>query len=640
MTKRMRLTKAVILKEDADHSDSSTFDVPLSKIKAKEMFSSFNQYWNSNESQEENEEKSCSSAGYVTKLECREIMADANMRICRLELEAFEKNKKFQKYMKEIDDLVKEQVTFTRKSRSNSAFGAVQKVVDKVHVLHQMHALRKLRDEMAMEYDCRDSDTDSLSNEKDAIQTELDEYKRQSKQFDSNGLRAKVDRLLEEKEEMQQRQTTETSLRNSKMGHEVEDMKQQNEKLRKLRDEMTKMNKGFESKSSLLMKEKEALQSQFDALQQEIKSIGYWKRKALASEAETNDFRVKYEREFRRRRKLHNGLQDLKGNIRVFARCRPLLQHEIDQSAMEILDIPDSETVAIINPKQQTQRFRFDKVFDKNANNNDVYRETAPYIQSVLDGYNVTIFAYGQTGSGKTYTMTSVNNRALNDLFELQSKQESEWLFETNVSMLEIYNEQILDLLDEQGIGKKYRIHHKKIKKGKSETYIEGLLRLPVNSSRAVTELMEIGASHRTVTQTKMSAESSRSHSLLIVYVTAQNRTTGIKVNGKLNLIDLAGSERVKKSGVDGVGMTEAKHINKSLSALGDVIEALLKKNEHIPYRNSKLTFLLQDSLGQSAKTLMFINLCPAHLHFYETLTSLRFAQRAQKVELGKAVKM
>ena len=138
---------------------------------------------------------------------------------------------------------------------------------------------------------------------------------------------------------------------------------------------------------------------------------------------------------------------------------------------------------------------------------------------------------------------------------------------------------------------------------------------------------------------TKMNAESSRSHSLLIVNLNGENKTTGLKIKSKLNLIDLAGSERVKKSGVDGIAMKEAQNINKSLSALGDVMQALQKKEKFIPYRNSTLTDLMANALGGNAKTIMFINCCPASAHAFETVSSLKFAKRVGKVELGQAKK-
>eukprot|EP01083_Nonionella_stella_P077803 212654_1 len=456
-----------------------------------------------------------------------------------------------------------------------------------------------------------------------------------------------IDDLVESQRHLRLSHKTELSLIQNDQDHQRvqrRSLMQQVQKLQKLRDEMTAKFSLTERKAHLLLQEKVELESELEAIRRSTAShdipndlhhdVSYWKQKALAFEAAVNDLKVKYTREFKRRRRLYNELQDLKGNIRVFARCRPLLPHEIQNNCSEITSFPDSESISVITQKNQTERFRFDRVFSPQSNNDEVYKETAPYIESVMDGYNVTIFAYGQTGSGKTFTMSAVNNHALHELFQLQEEKQSEWTFGTTVSMLEIYNENIIDLLDKKG-NKPLKIRMK----GKQETYVDGLKNVTVNGLQHVKQLMECGASNRSVAHTKMNAESSRSHSVIIVYVNGENKSTGLKVKGKLNMIDLAGSERVKKSGVYGAAMKEAQNINKSLSALGDVIEALWKKCRHIPYRNSKLTFILQDSLGRSAKTLMFINVSPADIHCQETLTSLRFAKRAKNVELGSSMK-
>lgn len=369
-------------------------------------------------------------------------------------------------------------------------------------------------------------------------------------------------------------------------------------------------------------------------------SAEYWMQKALAFEAEKNDVKIKYEREYKERKKLYNKLQDIKGNIRVFARCRPLLKHELDKNAQQICTFPDAESISIMDSKNETQRFRFDRVFDQASENSFVYSETVqPYVRSVLDGYNVTIFAYGQTGSGKTFTMNSVNSNAINDIFEKKycDTFQQEWDISIKVSMLEIYNETIIDLLNQNNSNIDYKIRND-VKN--NIIFVEGLQCCPVENANDVFKLMEKGSKNRTIAQTQMNAESSRSHSLLILYINGKNKVNNIEFSSKLNLIDLAGSERVKKSKVEGNALLEAQNINKSLSALGDVIQALSKKNKkHIPYRNSKLTYLLQDSLGKSAKTLMFINVSPADYNCSETLCTLKFAQRAKKVELGQATK-
>ena len=374
--------------------------------------------------------------------------------------------------------------------------------------------------------------------------------------------------------------------------------------------------------------------------------IEYWKNKALAFEASLCELTTKYQREFRERKKFYNQIQDLKGNIRVFVRCRPMLQHEIDKKSTNVITFHDSETLTVndVNNKNKIKncRFRFDSVFNPSSANDTVYESTVQsYVQSVLDGYNVTIFAYGQTGTGKTYTMNFVNSSAINDLFERKNNPDfaEEWKIEIKVSLLEIYNEKIIDLLADNVHSNKdsdYKIRHNS---DKNMIYVENLRCVEVETPQDVLQQIQNGSKNRTVAQTKMNVESSRSHSLLIIFISGKNIITNVEFSSKLNLIDLAGSERIKKSKVQGKQLLEAQNINKSLSALGDVIEALWKKQKHIPYRNSKLTHILQDSLGKSAKTLMFVNISPADFNCSETLSTLRFAERAKRVELGQSKK-
>ena len=168
---------------------------------------------------------------------------------------------------------------------------------------------------------------------------------------------------------------------------------------------------------------------------------------------------------------------------------------------------------------------------------------------------------------------------------------------------------------------------------------IEGAISFDIASVEAVTEVMAIGRANRAVAATACNAYSSRSHCVLLIDIESTDKETQLQTHGRLVLVDLAGSERVKTSGVEKSQLTEAQNINKSLSALGDVIGALTKKSAHIPFRNSTLTYLLKDSLGKDNKALMLVQVSPCEKDVQETLCSLRFASRVQSVELGKAVK-
>jgi len=255
-----------------------------------------------------------------------------------------------------------------------------------------------------------------------------------------------------------------------------------------------------------------------------------------------------------------------------------------------------------------------------------------------MDGYNVCIIAYGQTGSGKTYTMEGpeenpgVNFRALRELFLIKKKRAEDYVYEISVSMLEIYNESLCDLLVEKSDENKLNI-----RQGKDGIYVENLTEVEVDTEEDVIKYFHVGKKNRASGRTNMNEHSSRSHSILTVSVQGHNFTAGITYFGKLHLIDLAGSERVSRSGATGDRLKEAQAINKSLSALGNVLHSLQLKSKHIPYRDSKLTYLLQDSLGGNSKCMMFVNLSPCSADAEETFCSLEFAARVSKVELGMA---
>ncbi|KAK8533137.1 hypothetical protein V6N13_046300 [Hibiscus sabdariffa] len=346
-------------------------------------------------------------------------------------------------------------------------------------------------------------------------------------------------------------------------------------------------------------------------------------------------------------RRLYNEVQDLKGNIRVYCRIRPFLPGQSKkQTAIEY--IGENGELVVSNPSKKgkdTHRlFKFNKVFSPAATQEEVFLDTQPLIRSVLDGYNVCIFAYGQTGSGKTYTMSGpnlsskedwgVNYRALNDLFQISQSRRSSIVYDVGVQMVEIYNEQVRDLLVVDNSQRRLGIW--------STTQPNGLA-VPeasmhsVNSTADVLELMNIGLMNRAVGATALNERSSRSHSILTVHVCGTDLKTKTVLRGSLHLVDLAGSERVDRSEATGDRLKEAQHINKSLSALGDVIFALAQKNAHVPYRNSKLTQVLQSSLGGQAKTLMFVQLNPDVDSYSETVSTLKFAERVSGVELGAA---
>ncbi|KAG2664517.1 hypothetical protein I3760_16G085900 [Carya illinoinensis] len=320
-------------------------------------------------------------------------------------------------------------------------------------------------------------------------------------------------------------------------------------------------------------------------------------------------------------------------------KAQNIYSEEFDRLGVKLKVLADAaENYSVVLAEN---RKMFNEIQDLKA---EVFSDVQPLIRSVLDGYNVCIFAYGQTGSGKTYTMTGpnsatkenwgVNYRALNDLFDISQRRRSSIIYEMGVQMVEIYNEQVRDLLSNDGSQKKLGILSHSQPNGLA---VPDASMQPVKSTSDVMDLMDMGLRNRAVGATALNERSSRSHSVLTIHVVGRDVKTGAPLLGNLHLVDLAGSERVDRSEVVGDRLREAQHINKSLSALGDVIFALAQKNLHVPYRNSKLTQVLQSSLGGQAKTLMFVQLNPDANSYSESLSTLKFAERVSGVELGAA---
>lgn len=283
--------------------------------------------------------------------------------------------------------------------------------------------------------------------------------------------------------------------------------------------------------------------------------------------------------------------------------------------------------------------FTFDRVFDTKSRQTDVFdfsiRST---VDDILNGYNGTVFAYGQTGAGKSYTMmgADIENeqqrgiipRIVEQMFAsiLQSPGNIEYT--VRVSYMEIYMEKIRDLLVPQNDN--LPVHEEKSR----GVYVKGLLEIYVSSVQEVYEVMRRGSAARATAATNMNQESSRSHSIFVITITQKNVESGSAKSGQLFLVDLAGSEKVGKTGASGQTLEEAKKINKSLSALGMVINSLTDgKSTHIPYRDSKLTRILQESLGGNSRTTLIINCSPSSYNDQETLSTLRFGVRAKAIK-------
>ncbi|XP_019443766.1 PREDICTED: kinesin-like protein KIN-14Q isoform X2 [Lupinus angustifolius] len=359
------------------------------------------------------------------------------------------------------------------------------------------------------------------------------------------------------------------------------------------------------------------------------------------------DLKFKYIEGTKECKELYNKVLELRGNIRVFCRCRPLNAEELTTGAAMAIDFESAKDgeLTIMSNGTPRKTFKFDAVFNPQAEQADIFEDTAPFATSVLDGYNVCIFAYGQTGTGKTFTMEGtevargVNFRTLEKMFDIIKERESVYRYDVCVSVLEVYNEQLRDLLvpgNQPGMAAR-RLEIRQ--DGEGMHHVPGLVEAHVNNMTEVWEVLQTGSNARAVSSTNANEHSSRSHCIHCVMVKGENLLNGECTRSKLWLVDLAGSERVAKTEVQGDRLKETQNINRSLSALGDVISALATRSPHIPFRNSKLTHLLQDSLGGDSKTLMFVQISPNENDLSETICSLNFASRVRGIELGPAKK-
>jgi len=362
-------------------------------------------------------------------------------------------------------------------------------------------------------------------------------------------------------------------------------------------------------------------------------------------------------------RALHNGYLNLKGNIRVFCRFRPKLASECSEMAK--VDFHDDEqrltlhggvqkNVTGLSDVSSSWDFSFDRVFGPSSTQEMVFEEISLLVQSALDGYKVAIFAYGQTGGGKTYTMDGpqgvvdapagsqgVIPRTVDLIFaEVQELREKGWNFSVSCTLLEVYNEAVHDILAARSTSSSTPAVGTDARQA-----VDQFTARKVDNAAAVHRLLDRAARERHVASTACNDRSSRSHAVFQLSIVGK-RGSGDEleeVSGLLSLVDLAGSERVERSQVTGERLKEAQYINKSLSALGDVVEALARRGAtgnagcHVPYRNSRLTMLLKDSLGGESKALMFVNASPCAQHMQETLSSLRFASKVHACNVGVA---
>jgi len=393
-----------------------------------------------------------------------------------------------------------------------------------------------------------------------------------------------------------------------------------------------------------------------------VEQQNFYEGKVSRAEADRAAFLGLYTAENRRRKLVHNRLIELQGNIRVYCRVRPVVDVERASGRDQVVtEFPGIDNLSIRRDALTETTFEYDAVFGMSSAQEEVFDQVSPLVGSVMDGYSVCIFAYGQTGTGKTFTMEGpddnpgVNTRFLQGLLAEQAGREH-WVYTLKVSFLEIYNETLQDLLLDPALRRAAsspgpgqaaaaaatpKLEIRARGGGRGGNHVPGLTEAVVSGGMAqIRELMARAHANRAVGSHDMNEHSSRSHAIILVQVEGENTRDGNKVSARLNLIDLAGSERIAKTDAKGDRLKEAQAINSSLSALGDVIAALGAKGgggaSHVPFRNSKLTHLLQDSLSGDSKVMMFVNVSPAEYNITETLCSLNFAARCRNVKLKK----
>ncbi|KAL5374403.1 hypothetical protein PMIN02_012253 [Paraphaeosphaeria minitans] len=542
--------------------------------------------------------------------------------------------RKYQNHMQDAFDRSKRDLERAREENQDLAEKIERELKAEIESLHKSHKEeletleRRLKAELEEERGNRQRERQDVLKEFDSelrnarLEADTKERENQLLQGELTNTKAELDRerLLKSALQGQLTDATTTTLR------------------------LEASNKAMKEKIDFLESDSQAQSSAFNELHRRMEEAF-----AVAEAAQE-----KLRQEETLRRKLHNQVQELKGNIRVMCRVRPAHDSETDPAKIGFPDADtDSKEVAVQGPEKisamgtnitQTYSYTFDRVFSPGSQNAEVFEEISQLVQSALDGYNVCIFCYGQTGSGKTFTMSSADGmipRATAQIYaEATRLQEKGWQYKMEGSFVEVYNETYNDLLgrSEDLDKKKIEVRHDPAKK---QTTLENAVSVALDGPHRVEEILQRADKNRTVAATKANMRSSRSHSVFILKLVGENSVTGERSEGTLNLVDLAGSERLDHSKAEGARLKETQNINKSLSCLGDVINALgsSKENSHIPYRNSRLTYLLQYSLGGNSKTLMFVMASPLQAHLQETITSLKFATKVHNTHIGTAKK-
>jgi len=407
--------------------------------------------------------------------------------------------------------------------------------------------------------------------------------------------------------------------------------------------------------------ELEAREARVVALQAEVEEAAA-AREEVAAEAAAA--REELSRSQAARQVLVQDLIDAKGSLRVIARVRPMAvaggRGEGGEGAVEAVTVLGDDRVRVRAPAEggkagNEKTFGFNRAFGPSSTQDEVFSELRPIVEGVMGGTSAVIFAYGQTGAGKTHTMQGregqegVTPRSVRCILEGCESRRAEMgrdggECDVSVGILEIYRESLRDLLadTEDGEARGSAAPAPAIRQeAGGRVFVDGLTYASVRTADEAAGVMASGLSRRAVSATAMNADSSRSHLVTLVRFSSADSSTGVTTSASLFLVDLAGSERLKKSEAVGTQRSEAQSINKSLSALGDVLSALQARSAHVPFRNSKLTHLLMSALapGGGCRATMIVQVSPAEANCPETTCSLAFGKRAASIELGKATR-
>ncbi|WJX55992.1 Kinesin-like protein KIN-14I [Trifolium repens] len=494
-----------------------------------------------------------------------------------------------------------------------------ERITNKDTIGENDQALRKLEDDLKF---CRDEcmvaeeTIKSLTNEKLILTQKISKLEKKNAE-EISSLQRKLDQ------------------EHKSLNSQVHDLER---KLEMLRQELAVAESALSAKDSELamlknnLKELEDLREMKEDIDRKNEQTAAILRMQGAQLAEMESL---YKEEQVLRKRYFNTIEDMKGKIRVYCRLRPIGEKEIVEKERDVVTTVDEFTIEHPWKDDKPKQHLYDRVFNGDATQEEVFEDTRYLVQSAVDGYNVCVFAYGQTGSGKTFTIYGSENnpgltpRATAELFRILKRDSKKFSFSLKAYMLELYQDTLVDLLLPKN-SKRLKLDIKKDSKGM--VTVENVTTVPISTMEELNSIIQKGSERRHTAGTQMNEESSRSHLILSVVIESVNLQSQSSARGKLSFVDLAGSERIKKSGSEGSQLKEAQSINKSLSALGDVISALSSGGQHIPYRNHKLTMLMSDSLGGNAKTLMFVNVSPVESSLDETHNSLMYASRVRSI--------